>query len=236
MHRIIFLLFAAILFMTGCTTTGGDTYVRLSTDAGEILLEMKPDLAPKHVANFTHLCRSGFYDGTTFHRVIPGFMIQGGDPNTKDDDRGNDGQGGPDWEDVLSPKEFALMTEVLVMLSSKGYVGFADRAQIKAEFNSDRHQRGVLSMARSQDPDSGGSQFFICVADVSHLDGKYTAFGRVVLGLDTVDEIVMVERDRRDNPLQSQHINRAEVITGIESLTDAEQTAISETTTPVVTE
>ncbi len=145
----------------------------IKTNLGTIKIEFfdKADAAPKHVENFKKLARDGFYDGTAFHRVIPGFMIQGGDPNSKDDDRSNDGTGGP------------------------GYT-------IDAEFNSIKHERGILSMARSQDPNSAGSQFFICVADAAFLDGKYTVFGRVTEGMDVVDKIVSAKRDPRDNPIE----------------------------------
>ncbi|MBT6345408.1 MAG: peptidylprolyl isomerase, partial [Nitrospina sp.] len=115
------------------------------------------------------LANKGFYDGTTFHRVIPGFMIQGGDPNSKSQDKSNHGMGGP------------------------GY-------SIKAEFNNTPHDRGVVSMARSQDPNSAGSQFFIVVKNSHFLDNQYTVFGRVIKGLDIVDKIVNVSRDSRDNP------------------------------------
>jgi peptidyl-prolyl cis-trans isomerase B (cyclophilin B) len=143
----------------------------IETKLGEIELELLRAKAPGHVGNFLKLARSGFYDGTTFHRVIPGFMIQGGDPNTKDLNapRSGHGTGGP------------------------GY-------NIKAEFNDTRHQRGVLSMARSASPDSAGCQFFICVADSNFLDRQYTAFGRVVRGMEAVDKIVASPRDSRDNP------------------------------------
>ncbi len=138
---------------------------------GDIVLKFYPDVAPDHAKNFCKLAAQNFYDGTTFHRVIPGFMVQGGDPNSKNHDRSNHGMGGP------------------------GY-------HIKAEFNSKQHKRGVLSMARAQDPDSAGSQFFICVADSPFLDGQYTAFGEVVSGLDLVDRVVAAKRDGRDNPLE----------------------------------
>ncbi len=138
---------------------------------GDIVLKFYPDVAPDHAKNFCKLAAQNFYDGTTFHRVIPGFMVQGGDPNSKNTDRSNHGMGGP------------------------GY-------HIKAEFNSKQHKRGVLSMARAQDPDSAGSQFFICVADSPFLDGQYTAFGEVVSGLDIVDRVVGAKRDGRDNPLE----------------------------------
>jgi peptidyl-prolyl cis-trans isomerase B (cyclophilin B) len=137
---------------------------------GEIRFELLRDVAPGTVANFIELARKGFYDGTTFHRVVPGFMIQGGDPNTRDDDPRNDGAGGP------------------------GY-------GIEDEFNATRHERGVVSMAHKGFARSAGSQFFIVVADAPHLDGKYTAFGRVSAGMEVVDRIAAVERDR-DRPLQ----------------------------------
>ncbi|MCI5072141.1 peptidylprolyl isomerase [bacterium] len=143
----------------------------METTMGTIELEFFPDKAPKHVENFIKLAQDEFYDGTRFHRVIPGFMIQGGDPNSKLDDKSKHGTGGP------------------------GYT-------VDAEFNDTKHVRGVLSMARSSDPDSAGSQFFIMVDDASHLDGQYTAFGRVTDGMDVVDKIVAAERDARDNPLE----------------------------------
>jgi len=132
---------------------------------GAIRIELLQDKAPQTVANFEKLARQGFYDGTTFHRVIPGFVIQGGDPNTRDRDPRNDGLGGP------------------------GYT-------IKAEFNDTPHVRGTVSMARSNAPDSAGSQFFIVLADHHELDGQYTAFGRVVDGMDVVDRIAAVEVDK----------------------------------------
>jgi peptidyl-prolyl cis-trans isomerase B (cyclophilin B) len=141
----------------------------IETKFGKIELKFFPDVAPNHVSNFVELAQKGFYDGTTFHRVIPGFMIQGGDPNSKDPDKSKHGTGGP------------------------GYT-------VKAEFNDKPHKRGTLSMARSAHPDSAGSQFFICVADSSFLDGKYTVFGEVVSGMEVADKIVSQPRDRRDNP------------------------------------
>ena len=143
----------------------------VETRFGEMEIEFLPDKASGHVKNFLDLARKGFYDGTTFHRVIPGFMIQGGDPNTKDRNasRGQHGTGGP------------------------GHT-------IKAEFNDVGHKRGVVSMARSQDPDSAGSQFFVCVKDSPFLDRQYTAFGRVVRGMEVADKIVNEARDARDNP------------------------------------
>ena len=141
----------------------------IETTLGTIEVEFFEDKAPGHVKNFKDLASKGFYDGTTFHRVIPGFMIQGGDPNTKSEDRSQHGMGGP------------------------GYT-------INAEFNETPHDRGILSMARSQDPNSAGSQFFIVVKGSHFLDGKYTAFGKVIKGMDVADKIVAEPRDGRDNP------------------------------------
>jgi peptidyl-prolyl cis-trans isomerase B (cyclophilin B) len=138
---------------------------------GDITLKFYSDAAPGHVKNFVTLAKQKFYDGTTFHRVIPGFMIQGGDPNSKNPDRSTHGMGGP------------------------GH-------RLKSEFNSRPHKRGVLSMARANDPDSAGSQFFICVADANFLDWQYTAFGEVVGGMEIADKIVAMKRDGRDNPLE----------------------------------
>ncbi len=138
---------------------------------GEIVIRFFPDVAPGHVKNFVKLSREGFYNGTTFHRIIPGFMIQGGDPNSKNPDRSTHGLGGPDH-------------------------------RVKAEFNSKPHKRGIVSMARANDPDSAGSQFFICVADANFLDWQYTVFGEVVSGMDVADKVVSMKRDGRDNPLE----------------------------------
>ena len=151
---------------------GKESRAILETKFGSIEIRFLPDKAPKHVENFITLAKSGFYDKTIFHRVIPGFMIQGGDPNTKNEtDKSQYGMGGP------------------------GH-------RVKAEFNDRSHVRGVVSMARSQDPDSAGSQFFIVVQDAAHLNRQYTAFGEVVKGLEVVDQIISQPRDPRDNPLE----------------------------------
>ena len=168
--------------MTSTDTSGNEVAV-IETTLGDIELELQNDMAPGHVKNFKDLAEKGFYDGTTFHRVIPGFMIQGGDPNTKSDDRSTHGMGGP------------------------GYT-------IKAEFSSTPHTRGVLSMARSQDPDSAGSQFFVVVKDSSFLDNQYTAFGRVTKGMEVVDKIVSVPRDSKDNPDEKVEIKSVKMING----------------------
>ncbi|MBN1847971.1 MAG: peptidylprolyl isomerase [Deltaproteobacteria bacterium] len=146
-----------------------DTKAVIKTVYGNITLAFFPDLAPNHVDNFISLAEKGYYNGTIFHRVIPGFMIQGGDPNSKSEDRAMHGTGGP------------------------GYT-------LKAEFNSKSHKKGILSMARTSDPDSAGSQFFICVADAPHLNGQYTVFGEVLSGMDVVDRIALERRDGMDNP------------------------------------
>ncbi|QDV08973.1 Putative peptidyl-prolyl cis-trans isomerase [Planctomycetes bacterium Poly30] len=132
--------------------------VRLETSAGNMTLELLPSIAPKHVENFVKLSQDGFYDGTKFHRVVTGFMIQGGDPNTKTGNERSWGTGGPGWT-------------------------------VDAEFNDMHHERGVVSMARSSDPNSAGSQFFLMHGEAEFLDGKYTAFGRIVDGFDVLDTI-----------------------------------------------
>lgn len=142
----------------------------IKTKFGDMEMVFFPDVAPKHVENFLKLAKEGFYNGTIFHRVIPGFMIQGGDPITKDPNKkALYGQGGPG-------------------------------KSVKAEFNDMPHKRGIVSMARSQDPDSAGSQFFIVVEESPFLNSKYTVFGKVVKGLGVADKIVGQPRDEKDNP------------------------------------
>ncbi len=144
----------------------------IKTKFGEMEIKFFPDRAPKHVENFLKLAKKGFYDGTIFHRVIPGFMIQGGDPYTKDANKKDVyGQGGP------------------------GY-------SVDAEFNETPHKRGIVSMARAQDPNSAGSQFYIVVEDSFFLDRKYTVFGEVVKGMGVADKIVSQPREMRDNPVE----------------------------------
>ena len=171
MRKIIILLWIAML-AGGTGSALANEIAVIETRLGNIELEFSTDKAPGHVKNFKTLAKTGFYNGTLFHRVIPGFMIQGGDPNSKSPDRSMHGMGGP------------------------GY-------SINAEFNNVKHDRGVLSMARSQDPNSAGSQFFIVVKDANFLDGKYTAFGKVIKGMEVADKIVNAPRDERDNPLES---------------------------------
>ena len=149
------------------------TSVKIETNHGNISINLLSELAPEHVRNFVKLANEGFYDGTLFHRVIPGFMIQGGDPTTKDPNRKSEwGMGGP------------------------GYT-------INAEFNSRSHLRGIVSMARSTDPNSAGSQFFIMHANNTGLDHQYSVFGEVTEGLDVVDKIANLQRDQNDCPLEN---------------------------------
>ena len=133
----------------------------LKTSYGDITLAFWPDIAPKTVENFKKLARSGFYDGTAFHRIIKGFMVQGGCPNTKVGEKGMPGTGGPGW-------------------------------QVKAEFNAKTHVRGVISMARSSNPDSAGSQFFLVHGDAKFLDRQYTAFGEIIAGDDVLEKLASV--------------------------------------------
>jgi len=155
----------------------------ITTKFGDIKLEFFDDIAPKHVESFKLHAQNGYYDGTTFHRVIPGFMIQGGDPLTKSEDKSRHGTGGN------AAKFFGIGSE-----------DSESTWDLPAEFSTTTHVRGILSMARSQNPDSGGSQFFICVADANFLDNQYTVFGKVVSGMEVVDAIVSAPRDARDNP------------------------------------
>lgn len=143
---------------------------KIQTKHGDIEVEFFPDVAPKHVENFKKLTSSGFYDGSLFHRIVPGFVIQGGDPLTKSSaNKSRWGTGGPGWT-------------------------------VKAEFNKKPHSRGVLSMARSMDPNSAGSQFFIVLKDSNFLDGQYTVFGKVKSGMDAVDKIAALKTDSNDAP------------------------------------
>ena len=148
------------------------TSVNIETNHGNISFNLLPELAPETVRSFVKLATDGFYDGTLFHRVIPGFMIQGGDPNTKDASKKSQwGMGGP---------------------------GF----NVKGEFSTRSHLRGIVSMARAQDPDSAGSQFFIVTSDSAFLDRQYTVFGQVKEGMDVADKIVNMDKDGNDCPLE----------------------------------
>lgn len=151
-------------------TKADQTKAVIKTKFGDMEVKLFSDKAPNHVQNFMKLAKSGFYDKTIFHRVIPGFMIQGGDPNTKDPNK-------PETYGMGGPAE-----------------------HLKAEFNDVPHRRGILSMARTNDPNSAGSQFFIVVKDSNFLDGQYTVFGEVVKGIEVADKIVSLPRNERDLP------------------------------------
>jgi len=159
----------------------------IKTSEGEMVAEFWPGVAPNTVENFKKLARSGFYDGTAFHRIVKGFMIQGGDPLTKD-----------------PAKESRYGT------GDPGY-------KIKAEFNDRSHERGVLSMARSSDPDSAGSQFFICLANVSRLDHQYTTFGKIIKGDDVLGkigdtEVTMSDSGERSKPTKRVTVESIEIV------------------------
>jgi len=155
----------------------GDEVAVIETNMGTIVLRFYDKDAPKTVANFKKLARDGFYDGTTFHRVIPGFVVQGGDPNSKDSDRSNDGTGGPGYTTEAEIKR----------LNKRGAVA---TARLPDQVNPKR--------------ESSGSQFYICLADLASLDkGGYTVFAEVLDGMETVDKISQVKRDARDNPIES---------------------------------
>jgi peptidyl-prolyl cis-trans isomerase B (cyclophilin B) len=147
-----------------------------------MVLEFWPDVAPGHVENFKKLAKEGFYDGTCFHRVIKGFMIQGGDPNTKD------------------PKK-----ESQWGMGDPGY-------KIKAEFNNRNHDRGVLSMARSNDPNSAGSQFFICHGEARFLDKQYTAFGKLIKGDDVLEKIATTQTRPQDRPVKRMGVESVKIV------------------------
>jgi cyclophilin family peptidyl-prolyl cis-trans isomerase len=160
--------------MTNTSGSGGDGAI-ITTNFGNIELEFYPQDAPKTVENFKQLVKKGFYNGLILHRIVPGFVIQGGDPNTRDINNKNKWEmGGPGWN-------------------------------INAEFNKNKHSRGALSMARSQDPNSAGSQFFIVLKDSNFLAGQYTVFGRVISGMENiVDKIASLKTDSADAPIETE--------------------------------
>jgi peptidyl-prolyl cis-trans isomerase B (cyclophilin B) len=198
MKRVLFALAAALLCglavsaedkaptkndkkETPVSNTNNEVAV-IKTVAGEMVIEFWPDVAPKTVENFKTLAKKGFYDGTAFHRIIKGFMIQGGDPLTKDETKQNRwGTGDP------------------------GY-------KIKAEFNERSHKRGVISMARSQDPDSAGSQFFICHGDPSFLDRQYTAFGKLIKGDEVLEKLATTKTGFQDRPAERQGVESVKIV------------------------
>jgi peptidyl-prolyl cis-trans isomerase B (cyclophilin B) len=176
---LILSLITLIIIMTNCSSeVPNEDYIYFieakveGVSIGKIKVELWPKLAPKTVHNFDSLARAGAYDGTAFHRVIPGFMIQGGDPNSKNKPKNTWGMGDP------------------------------SQKKVPAEFSETPHDRGILSMARSQDINSASSQFFIVVSSSRFLDNQYTVFGQVLDGMDIVDKIVNMPRDEKDNPLE----------------------------------
>jgi peptidyl-prolyl cis-trans isomerase B (cyclophilin B) len=186
------MILAATLILKGATTmmaADTDKVAVIETKFGKMVAEFYSTDAPKTVENFEKLAEKGFYDGTTFHRIIKGFMIQGGDPLSKDPNSPRVGTGDP------------------------GY-------KIKAEFNKNKHTLGVLSMARSQDPDSAGCQFFICLGDASFLDGQYTAFGKLIAGEDVLRKIgdVPTEGPERSTPAERVVIEHIKIMTRAEAL------------------
>ena len=187
MKSILINLLAAILAVASLNAeeqkpmNSANEVAVIKTSEGEMIAEFWPDVAPNTVENFKKLARSGFYDGTAFHRIVKGFMIQGGDPLTKD-----------------PAKESRYGT------GDPGY-------KIKAEFNDRSHERGVLSMARSSDPDSAGSQFFICLANVSRLDHQYTTFGKIIKGDDVLGKIGDTEVTMSDSGERSKPTKRVTV-------------------------
>jgi len=187
MKSILINLLAAILAVASVNAeeqkpmNSANEVAVIKTSEGEMVAEFWPEVAPNTVENFKKLARSGFYDGTAFHRIVKGFMIQGGDPLTKD-----------------SAKESRYGT------GDPGY-------KIKAEFNDRSHERGVLSMARSSDPNSAGSQFFICLANVSRLDHQYTTFGKIIKGDDVLGKIGDTEVTTSDSGERSKPTKRVTV-------------------------
>ena len=172
----------------------------ISTNFGDMVVEFYPDIAPMHVESFMALVNEEYFNGTTFHRVIPGFMIQGGDPNSRNENRATHGTGG------RAGKFFGLGNEE----DSSTWL-------IPQEFSDTPHVKGILSMARTNDPNSASSQFFVCHDNANFLDNNYTVFGKVIDGLDIIDMIANVAKDQNDNPLEKvemtvRMVKRSEVL------------------------
>lgn len=177
---------------TNAVTDKSEEVAVIKTDAGDMVVEFWSDVTPKTVENFKKLAKEGFYDGTAFHRIVKGFMIQGGDPLTKDPAK-----------------------EAMWGTGDPGY-------KIKAEFNDRPHVRGVLSMARSQDPDSAGSQFFICLGDARFLDNKYTAFGKLIKGDEVLEKLGNAETVASRGGEKSKPVNRQ----GVTSIKIVEKSSV----------
>ena len=199
-----FLILAAILTFIGVSCmnmTHEERVAVISTKHGDMVVEFYPDVAPMHVESFIALAEEEYFNRTTFHRVIPGFVIQGGDPNSKLDNRALHGTGG------RAGKFFGLGDE-----------NDPSTWLIPAEFNDIPHTKGILSMARTNDPNSASSQFFVCHDNAPFLDKNYTVFGKVIKGLEVIDLIVNSEKDMNDNPLEKIEMtvlmkDKSEVIT-----------------------
>ena len=179
---LLTLLVIGVLFMS---TEKENNVAVISTNFGDMVVEFYPDIAPMHVESFMALANEEYFNGTTFHRVIPGFMIQGGDPNSRNENRATHGTGG------RAGKFFGLGNE-------------EDPSTwlIPQEFSNTPHVKGILSMARTNDPNSASSQFFVCHDNANFLDNNYTVFGKVIDGLDIIDQIANVAKDQNDNPLE----------------------------------
>ena len=179
---LLTLLVIGVLFMT---IEKENNVAVISTNFGDMVVELYPDIAPMHVESFMALINEEYFNGTTFHRVIPGFMIQGGDPNSRNENRATHGTGG------RAGKFFGLGNE-------------EDPSTwlIPQEFSNTPHVKGILSMARTNDPNSASSQFFVCHDNANFLDNNYTVFGKVIDGLDIIDQIANVAKDQNDNPLE----------------------------------
>jgi peptidyl-prolyl cis-trans isomerase B (cyclophilin B) len=179
---LLTLLVIGVLFMT---IEKEKNVAVISTNFGDMVVEFYPDIAPMHVESFMALVNEEYFNGTTFHRVIPGFMIQGGDPNSRNENRATHGTGG------RAGKFFGLGNE-------------EDPSTwlIPQEFSNTPHVKGILSMARTNDPNSASSQFFVCHDNANFLDNNYTVFGKVIDGLDIIDQIANVAKDQNDNPLE----------------------------------
>ncbi len=186
MKKLLFALASAVALGAVAHAEDAKEVAVLKTSKGEMVIEFWPDVAPKTVENFKTLAKKGFYDGTAFHRIIKDFMIQGGDPLTKD--KANEARFGT---------------------GDPGY-------KIKAEFSNKKHEKGVISMARGGDPDSAGSQFFIVHGDASFLDNKYTAFGKLIKGEDTLDKIantpVTSNRGERSKPTERVELESVKIV------------------------
>ena len=179
---LLTLFVIGVLFMN---TEKENNVAVISTNFGDMVVEFYPDIAPMHVESFMALANEEYFNGTTFHRVIPGFMIQGGDPNSRNENRATHGTGG------RAGKFFGLGNE-------------EDPSTwlIPQEFSNTPHVKGILSMARTNDPNSASSQFFVCHDNANFLDNNYTVFGKVIDGLDVIDQIANVAKDQNDNPLE----------------------------------